>query len=150
MKIPRFGLNRFDARSVDAFAADVQRAEALGWDAALQPDSQLRRRDTYVLHVPSGREWTLPTTNSTLFSGDGTMVAIQKPRLIGALQGVTIDHVACGSAHTMAWSTSKQSGAATAAAAATPRTARVRSSIFLWTTKRSANINGKTRVFLNF
>src|SRR5690349_15706064 len=49
MKIPRFGLNRFDARSVDAFAADVRRAEALGWDACLQPDSQLRRRDTYVL-----------------------------------------------------------------------------------------------------
>jgi 5,10-methylenetetrahydromethanopterin reductase len=49
MKIPRFGLNRFDARSVAAFAADVRRAETLGWDAALQPDSQLRRRDTYVL-----------------------------------------------------------------------------------------------------
>jgi 5,10-methylenetetrahydromethanopterin reductase len=49
MTVPRFGLNRFDARSVDAFAADVRRAETLGWDAALQPDSQLRRRDTYVL-----------------------------------------------------------------------------------------------------
>src|SRR5207247_9790354 len=48
MSIPRFGLNRFDPRSVDAFAADVKRAEALGWDAAFQPDSQLRRRDTYV------------------------------------------------------------------------------------------------------
>src|SRR5258707_5637763 len=47
--LPRFGLNRFDSRSVDAFAADVRRAEQLGWDAALQPDSQLRRRDTYVL-----------------------------------------------------------------------------------------------------
>jgi 5,10-methylenetetrahydromethanopterin reductase len=46
---PRFGLNRFDSRSVAAFVADVRRAEALGWDAALQPDSQLRRRDTYVL-----------------------------------------------------------------------------------------------------
>ena len=49
MNVPRFGLNRFDSRSVDLFAADVRRAEALGWDAALQPDSQLRRRDTYVL-----------------------------------------------------------------------------------------------------
>jgi 5,10-methylenetetrahydromethanopterin reductase len=47
--VPRFGLNRFDSRSVAAFAADVRRAERLGWDAALQPDSQLRRRDTYVL-----------------------------------------------------------------------------------------------------
>jgi len=49
MSAPRFGLNRFDSRSVAAFVADVRRAEALGWDAALQPDSQLRRRDTYVL-----------------------------------------------------------------------------------------------------
>jgi 5,10-methylenetetrahydromethanopterin reductase len=49
VSVPRFGLNRFDSRSVAAFTADVRRAEALGWDAALQPDSQLRRRDTYVL-----------------------------------------------------------------------------------------------------
>jgi 5,10-methylenetetrahydromethanopterin reductase len=40
---------------VDAFAADVRRAEALGWDAALQPDSQLRRRDTYVLLAAAAR-----------------------------------------------------------------------------------------------
>jgi 5,10-methylenetetrahydromethanopterin reductase len=52
---PRFGLNRFDARSVDAFAADVRRAESLGWDAAFQPDSQLRRRDTYVLMAAAAR-----------------------------------------------------------------------------------------------
>jgi 5,10-methylenetetrahydromethanopterin reductase len=49
MQVPKFGLNRFDSTSVAAFAADVARAEALGWDAAFQPDSQLRRRDTYVL-----------------------------------------------------------------------------------------------------
>jgi 5,10-methylenetetrahydromethanopterin reductase len=55
MKIPLFGLNRFDARSVDAFAADVKRVESLGWDAALQPDSQLRRRDTYVLLAAAAR-----------------------------------------------------------------------------------------------
>jgi len=55
MAIPRFGLNRFDSRSVDAFAADVRRAEQLGWDAALQPDSQLRRRDTYVLLAAAAR-----------------------------------------------------------------------------------------------
>src|SRR5262249_18150854 len=36
-------------------AADVRRAEALGWDAALQPDSQLRRRDTYVLLAAAAR-----------------------------------------------------------------------------------------------
>ncbi len=33
------------------------------------------RRDTYVVHLPSGREWTLPTSNSTVFSPDGTIVA---------------------------------------------------------------------------
>ncbi len=49
MPVPRFGLNRFDARSVAAFAEDAKRAESLGWDAIFQPDSQLRRRDTYVL-----------------------------------------------------------------------------------------------------
>ena len=49
VSLPQFGLNRFDARSVSAFADDVKRAELLGWDAAFQPDSQLRRRDTYVL-----------------------------------------------------------------------------------------------------
>lgn len=46
---PAFGLNRFDFASPDAFAADVARAEALGWDYAFVPDSQLRRHDTYVL-----------------------------------------------------------------------------------------------------
>jgi 5,10-methylenetetrahydromethanopterin reductase len=55
VSVPRFGLNRFDARSVDAFAADVKRAEHLGWDAAFQPDSQLRRRDTYVLLAAAAR-----------------------------------------------------------------------------------------------
>ena len=49
MTLPRFGLNRFDSRSVGAFATDVRRAETLGWDAAWIPDSQLRRRDTYVM-----------------------------------------------------------------------------------------------------
>jgi len=33
------------------------------------------RRDTYVQHVPSGREWTLPTTNTAVFSPDGAVVA---------------------------------------------------------------------------
>ena len=55
MTLPRFGLNRFDSRSVEAFVADVRRAETLGWDAALQPDSQLRRRDTYVLLAMAAR-----------------------------------------------------------------------------------------------
>jgi alkanesulfonate monooxygenase SsuD/methylene tetrahydromethanopterin reductase-like flavin-dependent oxidoreductase (luciferase family) len=45
---PAFGLNRFDYSSPYAFAADVQRAEALGWDYAFIPSSPLRRQDPYV------------------------------------------------------------------------------------------------------
>uniref|UniRef100_UPI00358FCF6D E3 ubiquitin-protein ligase HERC2 n=1 Tax=Myxine glutinosa TaxID=7769 RepID=UPI00358FCF6D len=39
--------------------------------------------------------------------GDGTTNAIQRPRLVSALQGKQINRVACGSAHSLAWSTSK-------------------------------------------
>jgi 5,10-methylenetetrahydromethanopterin reductase len=46
--IPAFGLNRFDYTSPSAFAADAQRAEALGWDYAFIPSSPLRRQDPYV------------------------------------------------------------------------------------------------------
>lgn len=49
MRIPTFGINRQDAESPARFAVDVARLESLGWDCAWLPDSQLRRRDTYVL-----------------------------------------------------------------------------------------------------
>ena len=49
MSAPRFGLNRFDVSSVEAFAQDVRRAEEHGWDGAFLLDSRLLRRDTYVL-----------------------------------------------------------------------------------------------------
>ena len=49
MSMPAFGLNRFDFSTPANFAADVARAEQLGWDYAFVPDSQLRRHDTYVL-----------------------------------------------------------------------------------------------------
>lgn len=39
--------------------------------------------------------------------GDGSTTAIQRPRQVIALQGKDINRVACGSAHTVAWSTSK-------------------------------------------
>lgn len=39
--------------------------------------------------------------------GDGTTSALQRPRLVHALQGKKITRVACGSAHTLAWSTMK-------------------------------------------
>src|SRR5216684_889615 len=90
MKIPRFGLNRFDARAVDAFAADVKRAETLGWDAALQPDSQLRRRDTYVLLAAAARA----TERITL----GTLLAnpINRHASVTAGSIATIDELAPG------------------------------------------------------
>ena len=90
MKPPRFGLNRFDPRSVDAFAADVQRAERLGWDAALQPDSQLRRRDTYVLLAAAARS----TERIVL----GTLLAnpINRHPSVTASSIATIDELAPG------------------------------------------------------
>lgn len=39
--------------------------------------------------------------------GDSTTNAIQRPRLVMALQGKKINRVACGSAHTLAWSTNR-------------------------------------------
>jgi len=88
--IPRFGLNRFDARSVDAFAADVRRCETLGWDAAWQPDSQLRRRDTYVLLASAARA----TERITL----GTLLAnpMNRHPTVTASSIATIDELAPG------------------------------------------------------
>jgi E3 ubiquitin-protein ligase HERC2 len=43
--------------------------------------------------------------------GDDTTNAIQRPRLVSALQGKKITNVACGSAHTLAWSTNNASSA---------------------------------------
>ncbi|GAB6021505.1 E3 ubiquitin-protein ligase herc2 [Chamberlinius hualienensis] len=45
--------------------------------------------------------------------GDGTTIAIQKPRLVAAVQGKKINRVACGSAHTFCWSTAKPVNAST-------------------------------------
>jgi 5,10-methylenetetrahydromethanopterin reductase len=90
MPAPRFGLNRFDARSVEAFAADVRRAETLGWDAAFQPDSQLRRRDTYVLLAAAARA----TERITL----GPLLAnpINRHPTVTASSIATIDELAPG------------------------------------------------------
>lgn len=49
VRIPKFGINRQDTESVARFATDAARLESLGWDCVWLPDSQLRRRDTYVL-----------------------------------------------------------------------------------------------------
>ena len=39
--------------------------------------------------------------------GDGSTNAIQRPRLVASLQNRKINRVACGSAHTLAWSTNE-------------------------------------------
>ncbi|MGH7310694.1 MAG: LLM class flavin-dependent oxidoreductase [Candidatus Rokuibacteriota bacterium] len=90
MTSPRFGLNRFDSRSIDAFAADVRRAETLGWDAAFQPDSQLRRRDTYVLLAAASRA----TERITL----GPLIAnpVNRHPTVTASSIATIDELAPG------------------------------------------------------
>jgi E3 ubiquitin-protein ligase HERC2 len=44
--------------------------------------------------------------------GDGSTNAIQRPRLVASLQNRKINRVACGSAHTLAWSTNKPAVAA--------------------------------------
>lgn len=46
--VPAFGLNRWDWTSVEAFAADVQRAEELGYQYAFTPWGPLAMRDPYV------------------------------------------------------------------------------------------------------
>ncbi|KAL3277032.1 hypothetical protein HHI36_012394 [Cryptolaemus montrouzieri] len=51
--------------------------------------------------------------------GDSTTNAIQRPRLVSALQGKKVTNVACGSAHTLAWSTTS-SGSSSAIPVATP------------------------------
>lgn len=90
MKLPSFGLNRFDSRSVAAFAADVRRAESLGWDAAWIPDSQLRRRDTYVMLAAAAQS----TERITL----GTLLAnpMNRHPTVTAGSIATIDELAPG------------------------------------------------------
>ncbi len=53
---PEFGLNRWDWTSTEAFVADIQQAEELGWGYALIPWNPLSRRDPYMqLAVAAGR-----------------------------------------------------------------------------------------------
>ena len=54
--LPKFGLNRFDWTSTEAFVADIVRAEELGFGYALIPWNPLARRDPYVeLAIAAGR-----------------------------------------------------------------------------------------------
>ena len=69
--IPKFGLNRNDTSSMSAFAADVVRAEEVGWDCVFLPDSQLRRRDTYVL-LSAAAQATSEITIGTLLANPVT------------------------------------------------------------------------------
>ena len=71
IQIPKFGLNRNDTSSISAFATDVARAEEVGWDCAFLPDSQLRRRDTYVL-LSAAAQSTSEITIGTLVANPVT------------------------------------------------------------------------------
>jgi len=68
----------------------VRRAELLGWDAAFQPDSQLRRRDTYVLLAAAART----TERITL----GPLIAnpVNRHPTVTASSIATIDELAPG------------------------------------------------------
>lgn len=74
-----------------------------------QPPGSYTRNGTAVL-LCSGEVYTWGDNDEGQL-GDGTTNAIQRPRLVAALQGKKINRVACGSAHTLAWSTSKPTNA---------------------------------------
>jgi 5,10-methylenetetrahydromethanopterin reductase len=58
MSRPAFGLNRHDWSTPTAFAADVARAEALGWDWAFMPVNPLSIWDPYVMLALAARATT--------------------------------------------------------------------------------------------
>ncbi len=90
MRTPKFGINRQDAESPAHFAVDVARIESLGWDCAWLPDSQLRRRDTYVLLAAAAQ-----ATESIQI---GTLIvnAITRHPSVTASSIATIDELAPG------------------------------------------------------
>lgn len=53
--------------------------------------------------------------------GDGSMNAIQRPRLVLSLQEKKMNRVACGSAHTLAWSTNKSTSVSPTGLLPSPR-----------------------------
>jgi hypothetical protein len=80
--------------------------EGIGSCAFTSPDIQVLTLN--VLHLGEVYTWG---DNDEGQLGDGTTNAIQRPRLVAALQGKKVNRVACGSAHTLAWSTSKPASA---------------------------------------
>ena len=68
----------------------MRRAETLGWDAALQPDSQLRRRDTYVFLAAAARA-TERITLGTLLTNP-----VNRHPSVTASSIATIDELAPG------------------------------------------------------
>ncbi|RLT40196.1 MAG: LLM class flavin-dependent oxidoreductase [Chloroflexi bacterium] len=92
MTAPAFGLNRFDFATPDRFATDVARAEALGWDFAFVPDSQLRRHDTYVLLAFAAR------ITSTIRLGPLLANPVTRHASVTASSIATVDQVSDGRA----------------------------------------------------
>ncbi len=90
MRAPRFGINRQDAESVSRFAADAARIESLGWDCVWLPDSQLRRRDTYVLLAAAAQ------ATDTLSLGTLLVNPVTRHPSVTASSIATIDELAPG------------------------------------------------------
>ena len=90
MRVPRFGINRQDAESPARFAADAARIESLGWDCLWLPDSQLRRRDTYVLLAAAA------ASTSTIGLGTLLVNPITRHPSVTASSIATIDELAPG------------------------------------------------------
>ena len=92
MPAPAFGLNRFEFGSVEGFAADVRRAEELGWEYAFIPDSQLRRHDSYVMLAEAAR--------ATSRIGIGPLIAnpVNRHISVTASSIATVDELADGRA----------------------------------------------------
>ena len=62
----------------DLGAAPVREREQWGYywaDGTLLAAPRPSRRETYVLHTQTGREWVLPTPNNPVFSRDAALVA---------------------------------------------------------------------------
>jgi 5,10-methylenetetrahydromethanopterin reductase len=85
-----FGLNRWDVSSPQAFAADVRRAEDLGWDYAFTAVNPLTARDPYVMLAFAA----MATTTIRLGPLLESPVLVHPAAVAGAI--ATVDEIAGG------------------------------------------------------
>jgi len=86
------GLNRWDWRSVEHFAASVARGEAAGIEYAFQPVNPLLAQDPYVLLAAAARE------TSTVRLGPLLETPMVRPGAVAAGSIATLDEVSDGRA----------------------------------------------------